>query len=112
MRRRSTKPYAWFAKAQLDIQAAELHLSEKIILTEIMCYHTQPCAKKSLKDYLAPRHLKVFFRSGYLIKLCAVADETFTQLLDVATNLSAAALDVRYPVDKDFEPLNIDSVLG
>ena len=110
MSSRKSNPEAWFGKAQQDMQVAELLLAEKVVLTEIVCYHSQQCAEKSLKGFLVSRRIAFKFSHDlvYLIKLCSETDATFTQLLDAAARLSAAAQDVRYPIDEDLEPPSID----
>lgn len=49
---------AWFAKAEADLQAAELLLNAANPLLDIVCYHAQQCAEKYLKGYLVSPTVK------------------------------------------------------
>lgn len=46
---KSNLPEAWFAKAEADLQAAQMVLAATPPLIEIACYHAQQCAEKYLK---------------------------------------------------------------
>ena len=103
---KSNLPEARFAKAEADLQAAELLLNIEEPLVEIVCYHAQQCAEKYLKGYLIAR--KVSFRFvhelAYLTRLCTEQDLSFSTLLGLAAELQDYATSVRYPND-EMEPL-------
>ncbi|MEO1068074.1 MAG: HEPN domain-containing protein [Cyanobacteria bacterium J06638_6] len=58
MTAKSNLPEAWLAKAEADLQAAELLLNAANPLLDIVCYHAQQCAEKYLKGYLVARSVQ------------------------------------------------------
>jgi HEPN domain-containing protein len=65
---------------------------------DVMIYHTQQCAEKALKAFLA-FHLQEYPKThdlGVLVNLCAEINPVFYELLDTAINLTPNATEFRY----------------
>lgn len=108
MRKASSNPLAWFAKADADIHAAELVVGDEA-LSEIVCFHAQQCAEKYLKGYLVSQQIpfKFVHELVYLVGLCVGVDVEFKSLLDSAAELQDYATNVRYP-SEEFDPLTLE----
>ncbi|MEA5452106.1 HEPN domain-containing protein [Leptolyngbya sp. CCNP1308] len=106
MTAKSNLPKAWFAKAETDLQAAELLLNTANPLRDIVCYHAQQCAEKYLKGYLIACEVpfKFVHELAYLTQLCIEQEPEFSKLIDVASELQDYATGVRYPDDDLDEP--------
>ncbi len=106
MTAKSNLPEAWFAKAEADLQAAELLLNTTNPLLDIVCYHAQQCAEKYLKGYLVARSVpfKFVHELVYLTRLCIEQEPEFSAIIDVASELQDYATGVRYPDDELDEP--------
>ncbi|PSR17388.1 hypothetical protein C8255_12935 [filamentous cyanobacterium CCP3] len=106
MTAKSNLPEAWLAKAEADLQAAELLLNAANPLLDIVCYHAQQCAEKCLKGYLVAHSVpfKFVHELTYLTRLCAEQEPAFFELMDMASELQDYATGVRYPDDDLDEP--------
>jgi len=106
MTAKSNLPDAWFAKAEADLQAAELLLNAANPLLDIVCYHAQQCAEKCLKGYLVARSVpfKFVHELAYLTRLCVEQEPEFSEIIDIASELQDYATGVRYPDDELDEP--------
>ncbi len=106
MTAKSNLPDAWFAKAEADLQAAELLLNAANPLLDIVCYHAQQCAEKYLKGYLIVRSVQFKFvhELAYLTRLCIEQEPKFSEIIDIASELQDYATGVRYPDDDLDEP--------
>ncbi len=97
----------WFEYASRDISAAEFLMRMTPVPIEIICYHCQQSAEKSLKAFLAynseviPRVHDLTF----LLEKCAAIDKSLKDLHDEALDLSDYSVVVRYPFAID---LNIE----
>jgi HEPN domain-containing protein len=89
MTAKSNLPEVWFAKAEADLQAAELLLNTTNPLLDIVCYHAQQCAEKYLKGYLVARSVpfKFVHELAYLTRLCIEQEPEFSAMIDVASEL-------------------------
>jgi len=89
----------WFEYAENDLEAVKI-LSEQLKPKyEIVCYHCQQCAEKMLKGYIA-------YNNGWLQKthdlvvLCETSanyDSEFESILEICSDLTIYASEVRYP---------------
>ncbi|MGF1516212.1 MAG: HEPN domain-containing protein [Nodosilinea sp.] len=106
MTARNSPSEAWFAKAEADLQAAELLLNAANPLLDIVCYHAQRCAEKYLKGYLVARSIQFKFvhELAYLVRLCIEQEPEFLEIIDIASELQDYATGVRYPDDDLDEP--------
>jgi HEPN domain-containing protein len=65
---------------------------------DVMIYHTQQCAEKALKAFLA-FHKQEYPKThdlGVLVNLCAEINSEFYELLDMAVTLIPSAIEFRY----------------
>ncbi len=93
----------WLEYALRDISAAEFLMKMTPVPTEIICYHCQQSAEKSLKAYLA-YNSKVIPRVHdltFLLEKCVAIDENLKDLHDAALDLSDYSVVVRYPFTID-----------
>lgn len=100
------KPHEeWLLKAQHDIESSEVLFKEKNDLNDIAIYHTQQCAEKSLKAFLAfnEKELDKLHNLTVLLNSCSQIDNSFEELKDDAIFLNPYATLYRYP-DGDFMP--------
>lgn len=100
------KPHEeWFIKAEHDIRSSEHLLSAPTPLFDIAIYHTQQCAEKALKAYLAYKDNDILKTHNLkmLVERCIESDESFNEIIDDCIYLSPFATLYRYP-DGDFMP--------
>lgn len=100
----------WIIYATGDLKAAKILLSnaEEVIVNAVL-FHSQQCAEKALKAYLACNAIpfKKTHDLIYLVKCCATFDLSFNTMLDNAADLTPHATETRYP---DSQFLLIDTV--
>ncbi len=95
----------WLTIAAYDLEIA------KIILKEDRCippaiFHTQQCAEKAFKAFLAfhqQKHVKIHDLVK-LLRLCARIDASFMLLLPIAKSLNPFLTKTRYPDELFFIP--------
>lgn len=91
----------WIEKASRDLYTARTMLQVDDVPADIVCFHCQQCAEKSLKAFLVscdqapPRTHDVV----KLLALCRNFREDFSSLEDSAIALADYAVEVRYPDD-------------
>lgn len=94
------KPHdEWLYKAEHDIQSAEYLQNADTPLYDVAIYHTQQCAEKALKAFLA-YHLKEIEKIHNLImlnQLCSDIDNDFDELEEDVIFLNPYATLYRYP---------------
>ena len=91
----------WLLKAERDIDSAELLLNGKLYDTAI--YHTQQCAEKALKGFLAFKRQPIQKTHDLvvLVKMCEKLDVDFDDILSQAYGLKGLDVEYRYPDDDD-----------
>ena len=93
---------AWILKAESDLTCAEVTIRQNDpMITDGAIYHTQQCAEKALKGFLAYKQSEIQ-KTHNLVKLvgqCAAFDPTFESLLADADNLTPKGTEFRYPDD-------------
>jgi HEPN domain-containing protein len=101
MRDIANTPQGWFAKADADLEMAELGLRGSDRVMDLACYHAQQCAEKYLKGYLFARGItfRLVHDLVYLVGLCVNAERDFDTLLVAAGQLVDYASTTRYPVE-------------
>jgi len=89
----------WFIHAVNDFEAAEILMQQSKPKVEIVCYHCQQCAEKMLKGYLATRgeRLQKTHDLVVLCESCSLVDSSFQAILEVCSDLTIYASEVRYP---------------
>ena len=95
---------AWILKAESDLIIAEVAINQdNPMITDGAIYHTQQCAEKALKGFLA-YHQSEIRKTHDLIELvdrCAALDPSFETLLSDANYLTPKGTEFRYPDDFD-----------
>lgn len=91
----------WLIKAENDLRSAKNDLSDPQPITETACFHAQQCAEKSLKAFIVfkEKHVEKTHYLMRLLGICEEFDDTFSELTDVAAELSDYAVTTRYPDD-------------
>ena len=91
----------WLTKANDDLKTARTMLTTDPPVTDVVCFHAQQCAEKSLKAFLvlADVHVEKTHYLPRLVELCSGVDPTFEQLKDAAAELTDYAVASRYPDD-------------
>lgn len=94
----------WFNKGNNDLIAGEYILSMPNPPVDIVCFHSQQAAEKYLKGFLAfhGRETPKIHDLEELISMCEEIDSDFAELLDTASELSGYAVEVRYPLEADY----------
>lgn len=95
----------WLIKAENDLQAAKLLLKAKYL--DVAIYHTQQCAEKALKGYLAfqKRPIEKTHDLVALAILCVKLNPKFTALRSIVENLNPFSVAFRYP-EVEIHPQN------
>jgi HEPN domain-containing protein len=92
---------AWILKAENDLRLAEVAIDRDDPITDGAIYHTQQCAEKVLKGFLAFKRaeIKKTHNLAELVVQCAAFDSDFETLLLDADDLTPKATEFRYPDD-------------
>ena len=90
---------AWLYKAKNDLKSALKLLEGDDPIMDTAIYHTQQCAEKALKGYLAFKRepLKKTHDIELLVEICSAIDNEFEKLYDYSENLTPYATAFRYP---------------
>jgi len=90
---------AWLYKAKNDLKSALKLLDGDDPIMDTAIYHTQQCAEKALKGYLAFKRkpLKKTHDIELLVEICSAIDSDFEKLYDYSENLTPYATAFRYP---------------
>ncbi len=86
-------------KAYNDLKSALKLLDGDDPIMDTAIYHTQQCAEKALKGYLAFKKepLKKTHDIELLVEICSVIDSEFEKLYECSENLTPYATAFRYP---------------
>lgn len=89
----------WLARAEADVQGAEIALADRPLITEHVCFHSQQTVEKSLKAFLVHRGVEFpwIHQIGPLLDLCIEQDDSFAGLATTAIPLTEYAVRFRYP---------------
>lgn len=96
---------AWLYKADSDLKSSRKLLEGDDPIMDTAIYHTQQCAEKSLKGFLAfkAQPIQKSHDIELLVEICAVLDEEFETLYVYSEKLTPYATAFRYP-DVCLEP--------
>ena len=94
-----TSVEAWIYKSKNDLKSALKLLQGDDPIMDTAIYHTQQCAEKALKGYLAFKlqPLKKTHDIELLVETCSLLDSDFEVLYDYSENLTPYATAFRYP---------------
>jgi HEPN domain-containing protein/predicted nucleotidyltransferase len=89
---------AWIFRAERDLRGAEVMVRQDDPIEDVAIYHTQQCAEKALKAFLAYNRLEIekTHNLGELVDQCAVFDPAFASLKQDAEYLTPKATEFRY----------------
>lgn len=94
------KPHkSWFAKATNDLRSSKRLSDESDPILDTAAYHTQQCAEKSLKGFLAYKN-KPLLKTHDLTQLidhCVEINSEFEKLYDMVEQLNPYSTAFRYP---------------
>ena len=96
----------WIIKAKSDLHLAEKGIKEDDLTLDSAIFHTQQCAEKALKAFLA-YHEQPLIKTHDLLKLLEMSsqiDQDFAKLRMDAAVLSPFATEFRYPTDDEIAP--------
>ncbi|MDD5617320.1 MAG: HEPN domain-containing protein [Candidatus Methanoperedens sp.] len=95
----------WFNKANNDLITVEYPLTMQRPPTDTICFHSQQVAEKYLKGFLAfhGKETPKIHDLEELISICKEIESKFTDFYDIASELSGYAVEVRYPLEEDYE---------
>jgi HEPN domain-containing protein len=94
---------AWLHKAKSDILLAEKGVKDDDYTLDTAIFHTQQCAEKSLKGFIA-YYKKPLNKTHDLLKLleiCCTIDNEFAEFSLDAAILSPFATEFRYPLEEE-----------
>ena len=94
----------WLIKAKNDLQAAKILLEANCL--DVAIYHTQQCAEKALKGYLAfqKHHIIKTHDLAALVAFCEKYNSKFSQINSLAEKLTPFSVAFRYPEEVDMYP--------
>ncbi|MBN2657363.1 MAG: HEPN domain-containing protein [Calditrichaeota bacterium] len=105
------KPHEeWLFKAENDLESAKVLLESKKQLFDIIVYHSQQCAEKSLKGFLAFHNRKIekIHNLVVLIKKCEEINADFEKIREQVIFLNPFSTIYRYP-DNELLPSLTDT---
>lgn len=95
-----TSAKEWRRFAEMDLMSAEYLLKMRPVPIEIICYHCQQSAEKYLKGYLVLHGMNPpkTHDLNQLQKLCANISDSFSDIADHCSDLTAYGVQPRYPM--------------
>lgn len=101
----------WLKKARTDLRTAQKLIKDEERILDTAVYHTQQCAEKALKGFLAfkKQAIQKTHDLELLIEYCSQIDNEFKNLIDDAIILDPYCDEFRYPGSYD-EPDFADAV--
>ena len=102
------KPHEeWMFKAGQDLESSKVLLQAANPLFDIAIYHTQQCAEKSLKAFMAYHGMEIskIHDLKSLLEKCINIDTSFDELYDDCIYLNPFSTLYRYP-EGDLMPMN------
>lgn len=93
----------WLKKARTDIRTAKKLFREDERILDTSVYHTQQCAEKALKGFLAfkKQPIQKTHDLTVLVEICGQLDEKFQFFVDDAAVLGPYCDAFRYPGNQD-----------
>jgi HEPN domain-containing protein len=105
---------AWLDSADRDYRAAEKLSLDQAFFAQVILFHCQQCAEKSLKGYLQWSDIR--FPKTHdltlLLSLCLELATEFGELEQACQDLRSLAVDSRYPMENpETELLEADAAM-
>ncbi len=103
----------WQKFATMDLKSAEYLINMYPVPYEIICYHCQQSAEKFLKGYLVLYGMNPpkIHDLDELCKLCSRFSETFRDIMDQCSDLTAYGIQPRYPMELVIEENDMQQAL-
>ena len=104
----------WQKLGEMDLNSAEYLLNMKPMPVEIICYLSQQSAEKYLKGYLVLNGINPpkIHDLDELRKLCSNLSETFEEIADQCSDLTAYGVQPRYPTELMLEQRDMRQALS
>jgi len=104
----------WQRFAAMDLNSAEYLMNMYPVPVEIICYHCQQSAEKHLKGYLVLCGINPpkIHDLDELCKLCLKFSDTFEDIADRCSELTAYAVQPRYPMELLIEEQDMRQALN
>jgi len=104
----------WQRLADMDLKTAEYLKEMKPLPIEIICYHCQQSAEKYLKGYLVfsgelPPKMHDL---DELCKLCIKHSDSFSNIADNCSDLTAYGVQLRYPMELSLDEDDMKQALN
>ncbi len=95
----------WQRLANMDLESAEYLLKMQPLPIEVICYHCQQSAEKYLKGYLVLQGVNPpkIHDLDELCKLCVNWSDSFIDIADHCSDLTAYGVQPRYPMEMMLE---------
>lgn len=108
-----TSAKEWQRFAEMDLMSAEYILKMRPVPVEIICYHCQQSAEKYLKGYLVLHGMNPpkIHDLNQLQKLCANISDSFSDIADYCSDLTAYGVQLRYPMQLILEERDMQDAL-
>ena len=104
----------WFEYAENDLEAAKILSVQLKPKYEIICYHCQQGAEKTLKGFIASKNgrLQKTHDLVVLCETCADYDPDFEQIITNCSDLTIYASEVRYPNILEIEDYQMQNAIN
>lgn len=108
-----TRSREWQRIAEMDLMSAEYLLKMQPVPIEIICYHCQQSAEKYLKGYLVLHGINPpkIHDLSQLQKLCSNISDSFADIADQCSDLTAYGVQPRYPMQLILEKRDMREAL-
>ncbi len=104
----------WQRLAAMDLNSAKYLLKMHPVPVEIICYHCQQSAEKHLKGYLVLHGINPpkTHDLDELRKRCSQLSNTFAEIADPCSDLTAYGIQPRYPMELMLEERDVRLALS
>lgn len=108
-----TSSKEWQRLAEMDLMSAEYLIKMRPVPIEIICYHCQQSAEKYLKGYLVLQGMNPpkVHDLNQLQKLCSNISDSFADIADQCSDLTAYGVQPRYPMQLMLEERDMQEAL-
>jgi len=91
--------FLWFQYAENDFEAVTILAEQIKPKYEIVCYHCQQSAEKMLKGFIAYNNGRLLKTQDLVVlcEACTIYDIEFDTIIDICSDLTIYASEVRYP---------------
>jgi Uncharacterized conserved protein related to C-terminal domain of eukaryotic chaperone, SACSIN len=109
-----TRAQEWQRLAEMDLSSAGYLLNMNPVPIEIICYLSQQSAEKYLKGYLVLYDINPpkIHDLNELCKLCSNLSDTFKDIADPCSDLTAYGVQPRYPMELMLEEQDMRQALN